>query len=264
MKLTIHPLFAAAGILSAVFGGLPVFLICTLTALLHECGHIFCARKMGYCCSRVKLMPYGAAAVCNIEGISAADELRLALAGPAVNFAICLAVGGLWWFFPVTYAYTDTLMQANAAMLVINLLPASPLDGGRAARCVLARLFSPKAAEIALRISAVVFAAALCALCAFIGFNLSCIVFAVFLLFSAAEKPQQAVKINFASKEMLKRGLEIKYIMVSPDITYRKAVTLLDDKKYVVLRLESGAELTQDELYNGFVNCGIYDKVFDV
>ncbi|MCD7728470.1 MAG: hypothetical protein LUI60_00970 [Clostridia bacterium] len=261
MKITIHPLFAAVGIFSAVFGGLPVFLIYTLTALLHECGHIFYARKIGYECSKIKIMPYGAAAVCNLEGISAADELRLALAGPAVNFALCVAVAGLWWFLPSAYAYTDTLMQANLVMLVINLLPAYPLDGGRAAKCLLIRFVSSKAAVIVLRVAAVIFAAALCAVC-FVWFNFSCLIFAAFLIFSAFEKPPQAVKINFATDDKLKRGLEVKYVLVSPEITYKKAISLLDDKKYIILRLENGEELTQDELYDRFTSCSIYDKVF--
>ena len=134
VKISIHPLFVAAGIFSALFGGLPVFMIYTLTALLHECGHIFCAHGMGFACSGIKLMPYGAAAVCEIEGISARDEVKLALAGPAVNAAVCVALAGLWWFLPDTYAWADTVMQANAVMLAINILPAYPLDGGRVAR----------------------------------------------------------------------------------------------------------------------------------
>ena len=73
MKFTLHPLFIAIGLLSAIFGGLTVFIIYALTALLHECGHIFCAARLGYRCEKVSLMPYGAAAVCDTEGISAAD-----------------------------------------------------------------------------------------------------------------------------------------------------------------------------------------------
>ena len=100
MKISIHPLFVAAGILSALFGGLPVFVIYTLTALLHECGHIFCAGSMGFTCEKIRLMPYGAAAVCDIDGIKWRDEVALALAWPAVNAAICMGVAALWWFFP--------------------------------------------------------------------------------------------------------------------------------------------------------------------
>ena len=102
MKISIHPLFFAVLIFSALFGGLLICIICVLTALLHECGHIFCAARYGYECERIRLMPYGAAAVCDIDGLSAVDEIKLALAGPAVNAAICVATAGLWGFFPPT------------------------------------------------------------------------------------------------------------------------------------------------------------------
>ena len=60
----------------ALFGGLPSALICLMTALLHECGHIFCAARMGFKCEKVKIMPYGAAAMCDVDGIRAGDEIK--------------------------------------------------------------------------------------------------------------------------------------------------------------------------------------------
>ena len=48
MKIKVHPLFFFVGLLSALFGGLPQFVICVLTALLHECGNIFFAARMGF------------------------------------------------------------------------------------------------------------------------------------------------------------------------------------------------------------------------
>ena len=96
MKITLHPLFITLGIASAIFGGLPVFIIYALTALLHECGHIFCALRLGYKCEKISLMPYGAAAVCDTEGISKTDEIKLALSGPLVNAFICVGTAGLW------------------------------------------------------------------------------------------------------------------------------------------------------------------------
>ena len=100
MKLSVHPLFFAVMLFCALFGGLPSALICLMTALLHESGHIFCAARMGFKCEKVKIMPYGAAAMCDVDGIRAGDEIKLALAGPAVNAAVCVALAGLWWFFP--------------------------------------------------------------------------------------------------------------------------------------------------------------------
>lgn len=266
MKVIIHPLFFAVIIFSAFIGGFFECLIFALTALLHECGHIFCAAKLGFKCEKVKLMPYGAAATCNLDGIRGKDEILLALAGPLVNAAICVICAALWWFFPETYAFTDTVMAASLVMLAVNLLPAYPLDGGRVVRCVLVKLFSQRVARIALRILNAALAIAFFVLFFFTGYNLTCLFFSLFLLCSAIEKPPRAVKINFSSQDKLKRGMEVKYVLVDASFTYKDAMRYLDDKTYLVLQLYDGGvadEITQDELYEDFAVHTIYDRVFD-
>ena len=263
MKITIHPLFFGVIIFCAFFGGFFVSIICALTALLHECGHIFCAARLGYECKCIKLMPYGAAAVCDIDGIKWRDEVALALAGPAVNAAICVFVAALWWFFPATYAFTDTVMYASLAMLVVNLLPAYPLDGGRVAKCVLGHFLPERKAVAILRAVNVVVAAALIALFFISLYNVTFLFFALFLLCSAVEKSPPAVRINFASRAALRRGMEIKTVLVSDDITVREALRLLDDKRFLVLRTEDGREIAQDKLYDIMAEKSVYDKIFD-
>ncbi len=265
MKITIHPLFFAVGLFCAIFGGLPEFIICALTALLHECGHIFCAAKMGYECSKVSLMAYGAAAVCDIEGISSADEIKLALAGPAVNCVICLIVGGLWWFYPVTYAYTDTVFYASAGMLVLNLLPAYPLDGGRVAKCVMCKFLKPKAANICLRAINLLVVAAMVLMYFFAYKNVSFISSAVMLFASAFSKSPPAKKINFALRKK-KRGKDIRYVILDESATYRDALRFLDGSRYLVLQIYGDKfidEITEDELYEKLLEKNIYDKIVE-
>lgn len=264
MKITIHPLFFAVGLLSAVFGGLPVFIICALTALLHECGHIFCAERLGFECTKISLMPYGAAAVCDVEGISTSDEIRLALAGPAVNLIMCVFVAGLWWFHPQTYAYTDLLFYANAAMLIINLLPAYPLDGGRVTKCVLAKFCRPKAAKTAIRIVNLLVVCGLVALYFTVAPNLSLLTVAAFLLCSALTKAPSVQKINFAARKK-KRGREIRYVILSQGATYKDALRYIDSRRYLVLQIYDDEkfldEITEDELYKKLQNCNLYDTL---
>lgn len=265
MKISIHPLFLVTGLLSAVFGGFPVFIICALTALLHECGHIFYAEKLGYACNKVSLMPYGASSVCDVEGISAADEIRLALAGPAVNFFLCIAIAGLWWFIPQTYAYTDILFYANSAMLAVNLLPAYPLDGGRVASCVLKRFLPPKKAQIATRAVTVCVAIALVCLFFTVLKNISLITVALFLLCSALQKSPPLQKINFAAKKK-KRGREIRYVILGENATYRQALRYVDDSRYLVLQIYGDVfldEITEDELFEKLQTRSLYDKIYE-
>lgn len=265
MKVTIHPLFFGAMIFFALFGGLPSVLICLVAALMHESGHIFCAARMGFKCERIKIMPYGAAAMCDVEGIRAGDEIKLALAGPLVNACVCVALAGLWWFFPETYAYTDTVMHANIAMLTVNLLPAYPLDGGRVAACLFRKFFSKRAAQIILKVIAALIAAGLAVAFFFSGYNPTLLFFAVFLLGSAIEKAPSAELINFSSKGKLKRGIEVKYVLCDRSLTFKEAFKKLDDKRYLVLQLYDGGvadEITQDELYEAAASHSFYDFVF--
>lgn len=266
MKVKIHPLFLFTILFCAVFGGLMATLICLVTALLHESGHIFCAAKMGFECTEVKIMPYGASAVYEIDGIRPRDELKLALAGPFVNACICVALAGLWWFLPESYAYTDTVMGANLAMLLVNLLPAYPLDGGRALGCVLRRFLSKRAANILLKISAALCAAGLTAAFFLSGYNPTLIVMAVFLTVSMFEKAPKTELINFSSKGRLRRGIEVKYVLCDGSMTYLQAFRMLDDKRYLVLQLKDGEgvadEITQDELYEAAALHSVYDRVF--
>jgi len=262
LKITVHPLFLAVGILSALFGGLPVFVICVLTALLHECGHVFFAARRGFECKKISLMPYGAAAVCDIEGISLSDEIKLALSGPLVNLALITAVAGLWWFYPITYAYTDTLFYANAGMLAINLLPAYPLDGGRVLKCFLIKFLKPKTVNIALRAVALIIAVSLAAVFIWVR-NISIITIALFLAVSAFGKSVPAQKIDFTRRKK-KRGREIKYVILDENATYAEALRHADGRRYLVLQIYGEQfldEITEDELYERLMEHGVYEKI---
>lgn len=264
MKITLHPLFVALGIATAIFGGLPVYLIYALTALLHECGHIFYAAKIGFKCEKISLMPYGAAAICDTEGISARDEIRLALSGPAVNAFMCVLCAGLWWFYPETYAYTDTVFSANAVMFAINLLPAYPLDGGRALSSLLYLFMPKKRVKLILRIVSIVISAAL-VLVFFLAYkNLSLLVFALFLCVSAFGKDGALSPVGFRPKK-IKRGREMRHVMLNDSSTFRDALRYVDDSKYCVFQYYSDGildEITEEELFEMLETRSIYDKVF--
>ncbi|MDE7083071.1 MAG: hypothetical protein K2O89_05140 [Clostridia bacterium] len=266
MKITIHPMFLAVGLLSALFGGLPIFIICALTALLHECGHIFCAARLGFECKKISLMPFGAAAVCDIEGISPSDEIKLAVSGPLVNLLLCAAVAGLWWFFPETYAYTDLIFYASAGMLVLNLLPAYPLDGGRIAKCVLSGFLKrDKILNLALRIVNIFVVIALIFLYFFAIKNITLLTMAGFLFCSALSKSPPAEKINFAVKKK-KKGREIRYVILDENATFKDALRFVDSSRYLVLQLYNDKfldEITEDELYEKLLTRSIYDKILD-
>ena len=152
LKFSIHPLFILFGIYFAITGKVFSFLIYTLTAVLHEFGHYCQAEKLGYRLVKLQLLPYGAVISGDLEGLRFKDEVVVALAGPITNIFVALFFLALWWLFPEVYPYTDTIMQANLSLGLINLIPAYPLDGGRVLRAGLSRVCSRKTA---LRVSLV-------------------------------------------------------------------------------------------------------------
>ncbi len=115
--------------------------------LFHEFGHILMARQFGVRTPDVILLPIGG--VARLERIpdEPRQELLIALAGPAVTLAIVvvlyglLALGGAAPRFgglDPDGPFLETLMRVNFFLLVFNLFPAFPMDGGRVLRALLA------------------------------------------------------------------------------------------------------------------------------
>jgi Zn-dependent protease len=125
--------------------------------LLHELGHALTARRFGIGTRDITLYPIGGVARLERMSEEPVQELLIALAGPAVNVAIVLllaplfvllaAAGGLQGDGPLTLApgwlglltgFVGSLAGANLVLVVFNLLPVFPMDGGRVLRSLLA------------------------------------------------------------------------------------------------------------------------------
>jgi Zn-dependent protease len=122
--------------------------------LLHELGHAWAARRNGIGISSIQLWIFGGMARMDREADGPGVEARVALAGPAVTFAIfaVLMIGGIlaggWHDFREAalvesrsgadgvLAMAAWLSSINLLLLVFNLLPAFPMDGGRVARAI--------------------------------------------------------------------------------------------------------------------------------
>lgn len=121
--------------------GLVSALLLFASILLHELGHAVVARRHGVEIEEIDLWLLGGVARMKGYPKAAGDELRFALAGPAVTLAIAALFGAIALALPSSApaglrAVVDYQAFINAAILVFNLLPAFPLDGGRVARAM--------------------------------------------------------------------------------------------------------------------------------
>ena len=115
--------------------------------VLHELGHALVARLFGIRTRDITLYPIGG--IASLERISErpAEELAIAAAGPAVNIVIAAALFVVTVFAtavgPMTFPASDAeafvwfLLIGNIVMVLFNLIPAFPLDGGRIFRALL-------------------------------------------------------------------------------------------------------------------------------
>ena len=159
--------------------GLASALLLFASILAHEFGHALVARRCGVEIEEIDLWLLGGVARMSGQPKSAGDELRFALAGPAVTAVVAAIFGVLAAALPSSApaalrALVDYQLEINLLILGFNLLPAFPLDGGRVARALLWR----RSGDIG---AATNTAAALGR-----GFGYLLIAFGVFLTFSGA------------------------------------------------------------------------------
>ncbi len=138
----------------AGYGVLSISLL-FVCVLLHELGHGLQARGMGLVVRRVSLLPIGGLAQLETQPAYPWQELVIALAGPMVNLALALILGGIinafqpisltgWWntlLLRVTPNLANLmlfLLWTNVILFFFNMLPAFPMDGGRVIRAALA------------------------------------------------------------------------------------------------------------------------------
>lgn len=125
----------------AAYAGMAIVAAATFfgSLLAHELGHAFQARREGLEIDGITLWLFGGVARFKGQFPSAGSEFRIAVAGPLVSLAIgaaCVLVA-LASLPTVVDGVVSWLGYINLVLLVFNLLPALPLDGGRVLRAAL-------------------------------------------------------------------------------------------------------------------------------
>ena len=233
--------------------------------VLHEFGHILMARRFGVRTPDVILLPIGGVAQLERIPEEPRQELLIALAGPVVTLAIVgvlFALAILLGLRPSLHdpvvghqPFVVRLLAVNVYVLLFNLLPVFPMDGGRVFRAVLAhRLGLVRATRIAGGIGQV--AAAAMGIYGFTAGVPMLILVAVFLFLGAGAETS-AVETRVAGE-----GIRVAQMMVTDfrtipiHATLSQAVELLlagEQREFPVVDNDGRVEglLTRDNLIRG-------------
>jgi Zn-dependent protease/CBS domain-containing protein len=231
-------IFAASyfsGGAQAAWNGLLFIILLFVCVLAHEFGHIFTARAFGVATPDVTLLPIGG--VARLERIPEKphEEFLVAVAGPAVNVVIAVAlvaVAGaqldhqhLAVVESTRISMLDRLAAVNLFLAVFNMIPAFPMDGGRVLRAILAtRMGFVRATEIAAAIGqGVAFALG------FIGlFTNPMLIFIAIFVYLAASGEAHLVALRAMSRGVpVSAAMVTQFSTLAPDAQVDEAVETL-------------------------------------
>ena len=220
---------------SRVLVGILFIIALFVCVVLHEYGHALTARKYGIKTRDITLYPIGG--VARLERIPdrPIQELWVALAGPAVNLVISviliaylLLTNDLTSILNLNLSqgsFIERLTVVNVTLVLFNLIPAFPMDGGRVLRALLAlRLEYTQATQIAANVGQ-----GFAFLFGFIGlFSNPFLVFvALFVWIGAAQEANMVQMRTSLGGIPVTRAMQTEFHILAPSDTLGRAVELI-------------------------------------
>lgn len=126
MKVRIHPLFLLLLLFIVLYGNIALYSIIVISLLFHEFGHFVAAKLVGAQMERCVIVPYGGEMTLKNESQLSYNQLTIIALGGPVATTIGIAIASM---LPANLS--DPFLMAQLLLLLVNLLPIWPLDGGR-------------------------------------------------------------------------------------------------------------------------------------
>ena len=171
-----------------------------LCVLLHEFGHALTARRYNVETEDIILLPIGGVARLRNMPDKPIKELVIAIMGPMVNLVIAIVLFAILFIDESSFlSVLPLLLEANIALIIFNMIPSFPMDGGRVLRALLAMKFGKlKATKWASIIGQII-----CIGFIIYGFTSGQYLLIVigFFIFASALSEYNAVKIDYKYKD---------------------------------------------------------------
>ena len=220
---------------SEVISGVLFILALFLCVVLHEYGHALTARKYGIKTRDITLYPIGGVARLERMPEKPIEELWVALMGPAVNVVIAIVLFA-WLFLTGTLgsiqglsvasgSFLDRLLVVNVSLVLFNIIPAFPMDGGRVLRALLAmRMDYVRATQVAANVGQ-----GMALLFGFIGLftNPFLIFIALFVWIGASQEASMVQMKNSLSGIPVSRAMLTNFEKLSARDTLTRVVGLI-------------------------------------
>ncbi|MFT4567533.1 MAG: Zn-dependent protease/predicted transcriptional regulator [Saprospiraceae bacterium] len=235
--LSIYPAFLFFSFIGFLF----VFVV------MHEFGHVFMARRYGVTTRDIILSPIGGVARLESIPMKPTHELWIALAGPTVNVVLFCVIGLIQYLLHGNIFPTDdgirmgslkdlmgNLIVINFLLVVFNLIPAFPMDGGRVLRALLSmgtgdKLKATRIASFIGQGIAVIFI--------ILGLYIDhygFILIGFFVIFTARAEYRQLRTAAHLSKTLVKDIMRTAFTTLNPSEPVSQIVGLKDEGSFLV------------------------------
>ena len=131
-----------------------IYALMMVFAIIHELGHMFSGILLGLKIEKMELMPYGVSVSFRLTTKDYNNKIKngnllelkkiiVAIAGPLTNLLIAI----ITYYLDIGEELKALVVYSNILLLLFNLIPVYPLDGGRILKSILHILFGKKTAE---------------------------------------------------------------------------------------------------------------------
>ncbi len=235
---------------------------------LHETGHMLTARGLGYRVRSLELWPFGAALSMDL-GTGSRGDLTVSLAGPLCGIAAAAMSLLFLRLLPQTAEVMEPFFLMNLSLSAVNLLPAWPLDGGRALSSLLSRPLGVRRARRITAWTGLLLGGALLALGVYgavlgVGSE-AALLFAGFLLFSGVrtllgEDIALDGLIDRRSSLRAGRPIEVREAALMADRTAGEALRALRRGRYTSIRVVGQGNRLLGTLDEGALLQGLMER----